>query len=46
MRGRGAKGVFVAALSVLIMLLGLRPGWAHHKTGHESGPKKDKRPDR
>ena len=36
------KGSWLLALSALILVLGATPGLAHHKSGHEGGPKKDK----
>ena len=36
------KGTWLLALSALILVLGAGPGMAHHKSGHEGGPKKDK----
>ena len=36
------KGSWLLALSALILVLGATPGLAHHKPGHDGGPKKDK----
>ena len=41
MRGQVRRGSTLAVLSMVLLVLGAVPGFAHHKDGHDGGPKKD-----